>query len=340
MDPLTQAVVGAALPQSLSRRRDTMMKATLLGLIAGMLPDLDVLIRSPEDPMLFLEYHRQFTHSFIFIPVGGLICALSYCLIFRKLDRGSFLIAWTFAALGYGTHGLLDAFTSYGTSLFWPFSDARIAFNIISIVDPLFSLPVALLVLLALLKRRPRFAGLALVWAALYLSFGAWQNSKATAMAKSLAEQRGHKALRFVVKPSFANQLVWRVIYETEDRYYIDAVRPTFSPRVFNGEDLPKLDVARDFPNLDPASQQARDIDRFRRFSNGFIALDPKIKNRIIDIRYAVVPNEIGGLWSIKLSDTAKPTDFAQFQTHRDNARDGFWRLWAMIKPPNEGTQK
>ncbi|MDB2316436.1 metal-dependent hydrolase, partial [Luminiphilus sp.] len=36
---------------------------------------------------------------------------------------------WLVALVGYATHGLLDACTTYGTMLLWPFSDARIAWS-------------------------------------------------------------------------------------------------------------------------------------------------------------------------------------------------------------------
>jgi hypothetical protein len=74
MDPLTQGTLGAALPQATAGRA-RMGLATLAGFAGGMAPDLDVLIRSSEDPLLFLEYHRQFTHSLVFIPVGAAVVA-------------------------------------------------------------------------------------------------------------------------------------------------------------------------------------------------------------------------------------------------------------------------
>jgi inner membrane protein len=84
MDPITQGVLGASLPQSAARRSEVAI-AGLLGFLAGMSADLDVLIRSSTDPLLFLEYHRQFTHSLVFIPLGGLICSLVlYFLIGQK----------------------------------------------------------------------------------------------------------------------------------------------------------------------------------------------------------------------------------------------------------------
>ena len=81
MDPLTQGALGAALPQSTwakwsSHRKYQFALAGFLGMVGGMAADLDILIYSNTDPLLFLTFHRQFTHSFIFIPVGGLIMAL------------------------------------------------------------------------------------------------------------------------------------------------------------------------------------------------------------------------------------------------------------------------
>ena len=74
MDPLTQGVVGAVASQQPASRK-TILVATILGFFSGLAPDLDIFIRSDKDPLLALEFHRQFTHSLVFIPIGGLICA-------------------------------------------------------------------------------------------------------------------------------------------------------------------------------------------------------------------------------------------------------------------------
>ena len=131
MDPLTQGAVGAVLPQALSRTR-SILWATLCGFLSGLAPDLDVLISSETDPLLFLEYHRQFSHSLLFIPIGASLCAL---LLHFSVGRGkeyAFSLTWLFCFLGYSTHALLDACTTYGTVLLWPFSQARFAWNVIS----------------------------------------------------------------------------------------------------------------------------------------------------------------------------------------------------------------
>ena len=67
MDPLTQGVLGAALPQAGSSGRYA-ASAGLLGFLAGMAADLDVLIRSTTDPLLFLEYPAVHTLPGIYSP--------------------------------------------------------------------------------------------------------------------------------------------------------------------------------------------------------------------------------------------------------------------------------
>ena len=66
MDPISQGTLGGALAQTIANRNN-FAKITFIGCLAGMAPDLDVLIQSNEDPILFLEFHRQFTHSLIFV---------------------------------------------------------------------------------------------------------------------------------------------------------------------------------------------------------------------------------------------------------------------------------
>ena len=157
MDPITQGTLGAVLSQSVSNKK-TLGIIGLIGFLSGLAPDLDIFIRSEKDPLLFLEFHRQFTHSLIFIPFGGFICAVCLFFLISKRLNISFKDTWISATLGYATHGLLDACTSYGTLLFWPFTQTRIAWNSISIIDPLFTIPLFILIILAGFKQKKIFS--------------------------------------------------------------------------------------------------------------------------------------------------------------------------------------
>lgn len=336
MDPLSQGVLGAAASQSLSKRNEV-LGASVLGFLSGMAADLDIFIRSDNDPLLFLEYHRQFTHSIIFMPVGALICACVFWLfaqIFIKHSTLSFTRVYLYSLAGYATHGLLDSCTSYGTQLFWPFSDTRVAWNNISIIDPLFTLPLLVLTLIALLKHS-RVAGLfAASYALLYLSLGLVQEQRAQDAAQQLAQSRGHKAVNLSVKPSFMNLIVWKSIYEFEGRYYVDAVRTFKTNSFYLGSSIAKLDIKRDFPWLDMGSQQAKDIKRFSWFSDQHLAVAADNRNRIIDMRYSMLPNKLDGLWAIELDKQANGNTHVRW-THTRNSSDrkeNIAKLWQMVK--------
>jgi inner membrane protein len=330
MDPLSQGVLGAALPSSISPPQHARI-ACLLGFLAGMAPDLDVFIRSSSDPLLFLEYHRQFTHSLIFVPVGGSICGLLLHQLFGRRQGLVLRQSILYCTLGYATHALLDACTTYGTQLFWPFSDARFAWNTVSVIDPLFTLPVLVLVALSVWRRKPVLARAALAWAIAYPTLGLIQRDRAETVGWEIAASRGHDPLTLKAKPSFANLILWKIVYEHDGKYYVDAVRVAGKPRVFSGTSVPKLDLERDFPWLDHDTQQARDVERFRWFSNGYLARDPDNPNRITDIRYSFLPNQIAGLWSIQLSPQARPDTHVSYEVSRDGGAQNLKQFGTML---------
>lgn len=304
MDPISQGALGAVAAESVAARSKLRAWA-LLGCLAGMAPDLDVFIASAEDPLLFLEYHRQFTHALVFIPVGAFVAALVLHWTVRRTLRP--IESYLACLVGYATHGFLDACTSYGTQLLWPFTDERFAWNNVSVVDPLFTAPLIAFVVAAAVTRRRVLAILGLAWAACYLLLGVVQTHRVEAAAVALAADRGHQPNRVTVKAGFANLLVWKIIYEHGGRYHVDAVRAGMEVAVCPGASVAALDIARDLPWLDQHSQQARDVERFRWFSDDYLALDPKRANRVIDVRYSVVPNQIDPLWGVALSPDVAP---------------------------------
>ncbi len=331
MDPLTQGVIGGLIAQTRAPKQ-LIGKAILLGGLAGMAPDLDVLIRSGNDPLLALEFHRHFTHSLFFIPFGGLICATFFYFLVAKRWQLTFRQIFIWCTLGYATHGLLDAFTSYGTQLLWPFSNLRVAWDTISVVDPLFTLPILIGLIAAARSQSHRFASAAIIWGALYLSLGLVQHQRALDLGEEIALSRGHLPERLEAKPSFANLLVWKVVYKADKHFHVDAVRPGFSSsKHWPGDKIPILDLERDFPWLDPTSQQARDIERFRWFSAGYVATDKNSPNSIIDIRYSMLPHEIKPLWGIRVIPTEDLSLPATYYTQREDSRTALWNLIDML---------
>jgi len=319
LDPLTQGLLGGALALSVANKKESRL-ATAIGFIAALPADADILIGASDDPLLNIEFHRHFTHSLIFIPIGALTIASILWLLLRK--RIKFKSIYFYALLGYGTSGLLDACTSYGTHLLWPFSDERIAWNIIAIIDPVFTLALLIALILGVKYYKPGSARVGLALAGTYLLFGLWQHQNALESARELAAQRGHDVQRILVKPTLANLILWRSVYLSGDVFYVDAIRVRpGSTRYYAGGSARTFVPERDLPNLPRDSVLARDIERFYRLSNDFVVPDPGRDNVLIDIRYSMLPTSVTPMWGIALN-LASPTQHAKFRIYRDRSEN------------------
>ena len=75
MDPVSQGAIGATFAVATIRRKKVASIA-LIGAVAGLAPDVDVFFQSASDPLLFLEYHRQFYSLVDLYPIWCLDCCL------------------------------------------------------------------------------------------------------------------------------------------------------------------------------------------------------------------------------------------------------------------------
>ncbi len=331
MDPLTQASLGAAAAALLCRR-DSVRRAVLVGALAGSAPDLDVLIRSESDPLLALEYHRHFTHALLFAPIIGILLAgLLKALFFWK--HWAFRELALFASVGALTHGLLDACTSYGTSLYLPFSTHRESWDIISIIDPIFTLPLFFATVWAFAWRQTRSVKWVFACCMLYLCFGVLQRERAQAYAMQLAEARGHERItQLTARPSFGNTVLWRLVYRYEDRFFVDAVQlmPFRSPKHYPGAAVAIFTVDERKAEVGDGTVLANDVERFRFFSQNYLYRYPEKPTVVGDLRYAMFPNSIEPLWGIQVKSDDN-NQHASIVYFRDPARRNLNRLWQMI---------
>jgi inner membrane protein len=333
MDPITQAVIGASFAQSHSKASTKMPLALVAGVVGGMAPDLDVLIRSSTDPLLAIQFHRHFTHSLFFIPFGGAIVGTFLYFTLGAWSRrsesksanvgpsrfgnGYSLYDWIFfSTLGYASHGLLDACTSYGTQLLWPFSNLRVAWNNVAIIDPVPSLTWLVGVVLAYRWKSVRPARIALAIGVAYLLFGVFQRERADSVQADLVKSRGHEAVRREVKPTIFQLFLWKSVYEFNGRYFSDAIFVgPFSNRVYESsapEGLQKFDIGTFSKYLVPQSDGDRtaettlekDLKRFAWFSDNWLARVPHHETQTLmvvgDIRYSLLPQESDPLWGIR----------------------------------------
>jgi len=314
VDVVTQGLLGASLALAAAPPKEARVAAAT-GFAAGLLADADALISSSTDPLLVLEYHRHFTHALAFVPVGALVAAALLWPLARS--RLAFPRLYLYCLLGYSMSGVLDACTSYGTHLFWPFSESRVAWSIISIVDPLFSMVLAVPLAIGVARMRARAAHLGLLLAASYLALALIQHERAESAAQALAAERGHRPQRVLVKPTLGNLVLWRSIYVTDGRAHVDGIRVgARAAKVYPGASVALLDPARDLPSVVPGSRAAADTARFVAFSDGFAAAHPDRPGFVGDVRYAMLPTSVEPLWGITYDGTG-PDSTVRFVTDR-----------------------
>lgn len=151
MDSLTQIVLGASVGEAILGKK-VGYRAAIWGAIAGTIPDLDVLAKYLMNPIDSLLVHRGFSHSILFCllaaPLMGFIVHKIHKNQSATVKDWSWLFFW-----GFYTHPLLDAFTTWGTQLFWPI-ESRLAFKSIFVIDPVYTLPFLLFLLLAITQKK------------------------------------------------------------------------------------------------------------------------------------------------------------------------------------------
>lgn len=234
MDSLTQAVLGATVGYAVGGR-DLGRKAALWGIGLGTLPDLDVLVRY-LDPIDSFVMHRSWSHSLILtglaaFPLGLMISRL------HKTARAAPMRIIFMAWLIQFTHIMLDALTSYGTQIFWGLKEiiptlpqAPVGVASISIIDPVYTLPLLFATIWILVRGRVRPDGratragsvtiVALLFSTLYLGWGLIAQNQVEQKVRAQMAATGTKIDDAYVTPTFGNSVLWYVMVRQGDKVH------------------------------------------------------------------------------------------------------------------------
>lgn len=226
MDPLSQALLGAAIGHGVAGRR-LGYRAALWGAVAGAAPDLDMLFG--PDFFTQLRVHRGVTHSLWFGPVVGSLWAWAYVHHARRRGRPEPLLPWLAVfVLALLSHPLLDVCTPYGTQLLAPFSDVRFAWHAVPVIEPRYTLILAA-GLAAGWWLRPRgqwLSLLAVLASSGYLGWGWWLNQRAVAAAEAQLAAAGVIA-KVHAFPTFMQLNQRRLVAFSEDEVRVGLVDAT-----------------------------------------------------------------------------------------------------------------
>ncbi|MBL4701549.1 MAG: metal-dependent hydrolase [Phycisphaeraceae bacterium] len=334
MDPLTQGLLGATLCGAVFSKQLGRW-SWLVGFVAGIAADADVIAYLWMQPLDALYHHRFITHTFWFIPIGGFIVALPFMLMPKmRLRRKSLILA---AIAGYATHAPLDMMTSYGTPFFWPLDMTRISLDIMPIVDPLFSLILFVGVILLIIKRSNTVGRLTLLIAGLYLAIAATQHNSAINAQLALIDHRNQDVQIARVMPTPGNIMVWNSIYKTKSEICTDIIRVTLSSEPVMIVEGKRHKLARQkqiFKKHKITDQHriSKDIANFRWFASELVApIDPKKPAQLADMRYLALGQPDIPLWYLKV-DYKNPDQPAKLVHNEIDTKAAIQSLWELIK--------
>lgn len=168
MDSITQATLGAAVGEAFLGRKIG-YRAAAWGMVLGTLPDLDIIINPFVDAVHQLYFHRSITHSFTFIFLASPLFGWVLHRVHKSQQVGwkpwSLFAFWIFL-----THVFIDLPTTYGTQIFHPFTNRPFTTDAMFIIDPLFTVPMLIGLLAALILRRKTNLGSTLNYAGLCMA--------------------------------------------------------------------------------------------------------------------------------------------------------------------------
>lgn len=218
MDALSHAVVGAAVGElALGKKQGN--RAIWVGALAALIPDIDLLAKPLLGDLAFLTIHRGMTHSLLFAILGSVALGWVAMRIFppqpeTQMKDWRRLFFWSLIS-----HILLDCATAFGTQVFYPLT-YRVSFGVISVVDPLFTVPIGIMVLLVLRFRRRspiwsrNWAYISILWGMLYLTLCFTNKMVVSTFAANSFHYDGKSVYQVHAYPSLGNNFLWCVIAE------------------------------------------------------------------------------------------------------------------------------
>jgi len=290
MDSITQLALGAAVGEATAGRQ-VGRRALLWGAIAGTLPDLDVFIPL-GDAVRDFTYHRSASHSlFVLLALTPLVVWL-----ILKMHPGTAEHRRRWFAMIYlvfATHVLLDSFTVYGTQIFWPVMTTPMAWSTIFIIDPLYTVPLLLGIIAALIAGRRYSWGHVTNTFGLMLSIGYLMWTLAAKLhveqvARSALQQQNIASTDVLTTPSPFNSLLWRILVVNDEHYYEGFYSVLDGDVSINFEQYP-----RELELIEPL-RTSWSVQRLKWFTKNFYAaalLDSDIV--ITDLRMGTEPEYV-----------------------------------------------
>jgi inner membrane protein len=195
------------------------------------------------------------------------------------------------------THPVLDCFTSWGTQIWQPFSDMRVQWCTVSVVDPLCSVPFMLALIVASWyargnRMRAVWNYVGLVWFCGYLCiYTVWHKMQVNDIFKESLAARHISWSRIYTNPTILNNIVWSGVAEGDTAYYFGQYGFNDRTRAFT-----KISTIPKNHNLLAAVPPDSKAGYFLRwFSDGYYSVQPYRGDtlQVNDLRFGLLGDSL-----------------------------------------------
>jgi inner membrane protein len=236
--------------------------------------------------------------------------------------------------LALSTHFVLDCFTSFGTQVFLPFSDYRVAFNTIAVLDPVYTVPFLICLIIACNIKRHRRARQVANWTGIilsscYLLFTVFNKHHVDRVFEKALAHRQLDVERCRTSPTILTNLLWNCVAESDSVYYVGLYS------IFDSDpNLHYLNVIPKNTHLANDINQLSEYKTLQWFSDGYLIHAQKDSALILsDIRFGGMRDTISShrdlvfnFFAVKNPDGSY--SFSEKRERPENPGEEFRKLW------------
>lgn len=246
------------------------------------------------------------------------------------------------------THPLLDCFTVYGTQLFAPFSNYRVALNNISVADPAYTFPFLICLMVASLiarrydkesnndidksfklswanyKLRSYVNAAGIIISSLYMGWTFYNKAKINKVMEQTLSDQNIEYSRYMTGPTILNNLLWSATAETDSSFYTGLYSFYDEDPTFKLFEIPKnhglIDYESDDKVVNTLKWFSKDYYSIMRRKDGLLQIN--------DMRYGTFDGE----------NVDEDSYIFRFVVDKD--QDGYYQLQSSEGGPKRGSEE
>jgi inner membrane protein len=239
--------------------------------------------------------------------------------------------------LAFFTHIALDCFTTYGTQVFLPFSNERVAFNTISVVDPLYTVPFIIFLVSAATRKkglriRTVLNRVGIGVSSVYLLFTVFNRAYIDSVFSGALDHRHLDVERQMVSPTIFQNILWNCVAESDSAYYVGLYS------LFDTD--PNLHILNTLQkDLEATAEisDTREYEALNWFSDGYLQVtDRDSFYELYDLRFGPLGDTVSGpedyVFRFVLKPVPEGMEFSQIRNDDGDMKERLSEFFDRVK--------